>query len=191
MKSMAYVCALCVSLIANTALALEVEGVQVSDSVTVTGTRTRLTLNGVGLRTKFLSKLYVAALYLPQLVNNADAVLKQNGPNRITLFIVKDKMTRQEFAEEFKIGFSKNQTEQEFTALKPQIAKFTNLFSTVAKDDVILLEYTPQTGTRVYINGDLKGTMPGKEFNRSLLKCWLGSDAIDKSLRKALLSAGN
>lgn len=186
---MVFFCALSVSLIATTAQALEVEGVQVSDSVTLMGSRTRLTLNGAGLRAKFLTKLYVAALYLPQLANNADAVLKQNGPNRVTLFIVKDQITRAEFAEEFQTGFSKNQTEQEFNALKPQIAQFTNLFPTVVKGDTVILEYTPQAGTRVYINGDLKGAMPGKEFHRSLLKCWLGKDAIDNSLRMSLLGA--
>ena len=189
MKTMVFFCALSVSLIATTAQALDVEGLQVSDSVTLMGSRTRLTLNGAGLRAKFLTKLYVAALYLPQLANNADAVLKQNGPNRVTLFIVKDKMTRAELAEEFQTGFSKNQTEQEFKALKPQIAQFTNFFPTVVKGDVIILEYTPQSGTRVYIDGELKGTMPGKEFNRSLLKCWLGKDPLDKSLRSSLLGA--
>ena len=189
MKTMTFIFVLCVSLIANTALALDVEGVPITDSVTVMGTRTRLTLNGAGLRAKFLTKLYVAALYLPQLVNNADAVLKQNGPNRVTLFIVKDKMTREELAEELQKGFSDNQTEQEFNALKPQIAQFTNFLTTVVKDDAIIFEYTPQSGTRVYIDGELKGTMPGKEFNRSLLKCWLGKDPLDKSLRSSLLGA--
>ena len=189
MKTMALICVLLVSLIANTALALEVEGLQVSDSVILMGSRTRLALNGAGLRARFLTKLYVAALYLPQLANNADAVLKQNGPNRVTLFMVKDKMTRQEFAEEWQKGFSKNQPEQEFNALKPQIAQFTNMFPTVAKGDVIIFEYTPQSGTRVYINGDLKGAMPGKEFHQSLLKCWLGKDALDSSLKTSLLGA--
>jgi hypothetical protein len=189
MKTMAFFCALSVSLIANTAQAFDVEGITISDSVTLIGSRARLTLNGAGLHTKFLTKLYVAALYLPQLANNADAVLKQNGPNRMTLFVVKDQITREEFAEELQKGFSKNQTEQEFNALKPQLAQFTNLLPTVVKGDVVIFEYTPQSGTRVYINGDLKGTMPGKGFHRSLLKCWLGKDAIDDSLKASLLGA--
>ena len=56
MKTMTFIFALCVSLIANTALALDVEGVPITDSVTVMGTRTRLTLNGAGIRCGYSSR---------------------------------------------------------------------------------------------------------------------------------------
>ena len=39
--------------------------------------------------------------------------------------------------------------------------------------DVILLDYTPGTGTRVMVNGDPKGMLTGGEFYSALLRLWL------------------
>ena len=53
--------------------------------------------------------------------------------------------------------------------------------------DTILLDYVPGTGTRVLINGESKGMIPGEEFNRALLRIWLGDQPADAALKKAML----
>ena len=52
---------------------------------------------------------------------------------------------------------------------------------------MILLDYLPGAGTRVTVSGDDKGTIPGEEFNRALLRIWLGDQPADASLKKAML----
>ena len=52
---------------------------------------------------------------------------------------------------------------------------------------MILLDYLPGAGTRVTINQDNKGTIPGDDFNRALLRIWLGEKPADGSLKKAML----
>jgi long-chain acyl-CoA synthetase len=37
------------------------------------------------------------------------------------------------------------------------------------------------------VRGDDRGTIPGEEFNRALLRIWLGNQPADASLKKAML----
>jgi hypothetical protein len=55
------------------------------------------------------------------------------------------------------------------------------------KGDVILLDYLPGAGTRVTVRGDDKGTIAGVDFNRALLRIWLGEQPADSALKKAML----
>jgi hypothetical protein len=61
------------------------------------------------------------------------------------------------------------------------------MFPTVKEGDVIYLDYIPGSGTRVTINGENKGLIPGRDFNNALLDIWLGEEPADKSLKKAML----
>lgn len=66
MKSMftKLVAAMCLSALAISSQALEVKGVKVDETAQVGGAA--LELNGAGVRTKMIFKVYVAALYLGQ-----------------------------------------------------------------------------------------------------------------------------
>lgn len=52
---------------------------------------------------------------------------------------------------------------------------------------VYVLDFLPGTGTRVVVNREAKGTIPGDEFSRALLRIWLGESPADASLKKAML----
>ncbi|MES9980409.1 MAG: chalcone isomerase family protein, partial [Candidatus Thiodiazotropha sp. 6PLUC5] len=45
----------------------------------------------------------------------------------------------------------------------------------------------PGRGTRVRIKGDEKATIPGDDFFQGLLKIWIGSDPVTKSLKRDML----
>jgi hypothetical protein len=45
----------------------------------------------------------------------------------------------------------------------------------------------PDEGTQVWINDMLKGSVPGEDFSRALLKIWLGSKPADAGLKDAML----
>jgi hypothetical protein len=52
---------------------------------------------------------------------------------------------------------------------------------------VILIDYLPGSGTRITVNGAAKGTIAGEDFNRALLRIWLGDNPADSDLKKGLL----
>ena len=63
--------------------ALELAGVKLPD--TVQAGNTSLQLNGAGIRTKLIFKVYVGALYLPQKQTSVDAIIADEHEHRVAL----------------------------------------------------------------------------------------------------------
>ena len=68
------------------ASAAEVGGVRLDDKVNIGGQE--LLLNGAGVRTRVVFKVYVASLYLPQKATDAQGVLAK-APRRIQLNLLR------------------------------------------------------------------------------------------------------
>ena len=169
------------------AFALEVAGVKLDDKVQVGNTT--LQLNGAGIRTKLFFKVYVGALYLGEKKHSATAVLTDEGAKRVTLHMLRE-LSSEKLLEAFEKGMAANNTSAELAALDARIKEFSAIFRTlneVVKGDVITLDYFPEEGTRIGVNGTEKGRVAGAAFNRVLLKVWLGDVPVDEGLKKGLL----
>jgi len=169
------------------AFAAEVEGVKLADKAQVGGSE--LTLNGAGVRTRVFFKVYVGALYLQKKAGSTDAVLGDSGAKRIAMHMLRDLDAEQLFSA-LNEGLKKNHAPGELARLEPQVKQLEGIFNAVKaanKGDVILLDYLPGAGTRVTVRGDDKGTIAGEDFNRALLRIWLGEQPADSALKKAML----
>ena len=177
------------SLGASYAAAAEIEGVKLADKLRVSDAGPELVLNGAGVRTRVFFKVYVGALYLQKKENATDAVLADAGPKRVAMHLLRD-LTAEQLFSALNDGLKNNHTPEQLAKLGPQLKQLEDIFNAVkaAKNgDVILLDYLPGAGTRVTVRGDDKGTIPGEEFNRALLRIWLGNQPADASLKKAML----
>jgi Chalcone isomerase-like len=180
------VAAIIVCLIAAPTLwAKEVDGVTLSDEVTVGGTP--LPLNGAGVRSKFFVKVYVGGLYLPSKSHSAAEILTMKGPNRVVMHFLYDEVSKDKLVDGWTEGFEKNQDKTAMDRLRSRLDRFNTLFDTVYGGDVIELDYLPATGTIVRIKGTKKGVIEGADFNQALLAVWLGDEPADSDLKEALL----
>ncbi|HEB92836.1 MAG TPA: hypothetical protein ENI94_05090 [Gammaproteobacteria bacterium] len=84
-------------------------------------------------------------------------------------------------------GFRSNHSKERFKALEAKLEAFNEFFATVKRGDHITLDYLPETGTRVSINEQIKGSIPGEEFYPALLRVWLGKEPADSALKKGML----
>ena len=170
------------------AQALEVEGVKLEPTTQVGGAA--LVLNGAGVRTRAIFKVYVAALYVPAKASNAAALLAQKGPRRVAITMLRN-VDADTFSGALSEGLQKNLSEAQFTGFKTQIDTLGANFKAAGeakKGDVIHLEFAPDTGTRVVINGKPSGAaIPGEEFYTALLRIWLGDKPVDGDLKKGLV----
>ena len=169
--------------------AAEIEGVKLADRVRVGETGPELVLNGAGVRTRVFFKVYVGALYLQQKLSSADAVLADGGARRVAMHMLRELTAGQLFSA-LNDGLKNNHLPEELARLEPQVKQLEGIFDAVkaAKSgDVILLEYLPGAGTRVVVNGEVKGVIPGEDFSRALLRIWLGEHPADGALKKAML----
>lgn len=168
------------------AQALEIKGVKVDESTQLGNSA--LVLNGAGVRTKMMFKVYVAALYLEHKQSDANALLADHGSKRLTLHFVRE-VSAEKILHGLNEGFTDNNSAAEMTAIDVQIKAFRQMMAT-AKDvkngDVIVLDLTT-TGTQVSLNDKVLGKVEGEAFNQALLRVWLGANPIDASLKKALL----
>jgi hypothetical protein len=167
------------------ASALEVAGVDVPKSVTIENKA--LVLNGAGIRKKFFFKIYVGALYLPVKHTTVNSILNDAGGKRIVMSFLYKEVTAEDLVNGWNDGFTGNNSAKELKALQERINQFNSLFTTVHTGDEIRLDYLPGKGTQVSLNGTLKGSVPGEDFSKALLKIWLGSKPADKGLKKAWL----
>jgi chalcone isomerase-like protein len=172
------------------ALAAEVAGVKLEDKVKIQPGGADLVLNGAGLRTRFVVKVYVAGLYLPEKMSSAADVLARPGPKRVSMTMLRD-LKSDQLLSALNEGMEKNNPQAEIEKLKPQIAELAQIMNSLGeakKGDVIALDFLPETGTHVLLNGDARGKpIAGSEFYQALLRVWLGDKPVEDSLKRALL----
>ena len=161
----------------------EVAGVKMPDTVTVEGKT--LKLNGVGLRTKMMFKVYVAGLFLENASRDAAAVISADEVKRIELSILR-KLSGSQVAEAISEGFEKNSKAQ-LPALKARLDTLTGWIPDVDKGDSIVLTYVPGKGTIVSARASEKGVIEGKDFSDALLAVWLGPNPVQGDLKAKLL----
>lgn len=170
------------------AAAVDVGGFKFDDTAKVAGKD--LKLNGAGMRTKFVVKVYAAGLYLPEKKNNTADILKEEGPRRITLQMARD-ISSDQFGKAFMDGLNENIDKAEKQRIVGQISKMGELFASVdnlKKGDVLHLDWIPGTGTQAELNGQkLGGPISDINFYNAILRIWLGNRPVDSSLKPALL----
>lgn len=169
------------------AVAVELEGVKVADTVQVENAA--LNLNGAGVRSIVFFKMYVIGLYLADKQHSAEAILADTAPKRIALHVLVGEAGAERFVGGFHKGIEKNHSEAQLAVLRERLAAFEQLFGadrTFKRGDVIAFDWLPGTGTRVSLNGAELGRIAGDDFYRALLLIWLGSKPVNDDLKKAL-----
>lgn len=171
----------------TTAHALEIEGVEIPATIRSGDGNTDLVLNGAGLREKFYVDVYVAGLYLQARTSDAAAILSDDGPASVVMHIVYSEVSKKKITDGWIDGLDDNTTASEREAIQPRLEAFNKLFTSMQKGDVLRIDYTPAKGTEVRLNGEWRGSVEGNDFFRALLKVWLGSDPVSKSLKQDML----
>jgi hypothetical protein len=169
--------------LATLASAGEVAGVRMPDTATVEGKN--LKLNGMGLRTKVVFKVYVAGLYLENPSHESAAVISSDQVKRVELSILR-KLAGSQVSEAIAEGFEKNSKAQ-MGALKARLERLESWIPDVDKGDSIVLTYVPGKGTIVSARLSEKGVIEGKDFSDALLSVWLGANPVQDDLKTKLL----
>ncbi|MBR8652846.1 chalcone isomerase family protein [Achromobacter sp. Marseille-Q0513] len=165
---------------------VEVGGLRVPDQLSEGGRA--LVLNGAGVRTKFVVKVYVAALYATAKTSDAAALVNSAEPRRMRLHMLRD-VDSKSLDGALQDGLRDNTPKQELEALKEPAQRLSALMASVgsAKEgDVIDLDFDAK-GVSVSDNGKARGRIDDPAFARALLRVWLGENPSQSSLKKALL----
>jgi len=158
-------------------------GVTLPDSTQVAGKT--LVLNGVGLRTKYFVKVYVAGLYLEQKSSDANAIMKSDAPRRLVMHFVRD-VSKGQMTDAFQEGFEKNSPEA-VKSMKADIDRLLGAVTDIKEGQEMVFTYVPGTGTTMSINGEDKFTIADPAFAPVVFSLWLGPKPPNADLKKGLL----
>ena len=158
-------------------------GVTLPDTEEVGGTK--LVLNGMGLRTKFMIKVYVAGLYLQQKSSDPNAIINADAPKRIVMQFLHG-ASKNQMSDAFNESFNDNSPEAVKT-MKADIDRLLSALEPVKAGDQMVFTYVPGTGTTFAMNGKEKLTIAGPAFGPVLFAVWLGPKPPNGDLKKGML----
>ncbi len=158
-------------------------GVTLPDTVQVSGTT--LTLNGLGLRTKYMVKVYVAGLYLQQKSSDPDAIIKAEAPKRIVMHFVRG-VSKSQLTDGFSESFEDNSPDAA-KAMKADIDRLFAALGPVKDGDELIFTYLPGTGTSVSIAGLERLSIAGPDFAKMIFSVWLGPKPPNAGVKKGML----
>jgi hypothetical protein len=171
--------------IACAAIAADVGGVKLDDRANVGGQE--LVLNGAGIRTRAVFKVYVGSLYLPVKTANLEGVLAK-GPRRIQLNLLRD-LSGDQLSDAVNDGLKESNSPADVDAVKSETEQFISIVKAIGplkEGSVISIDFV-EGATKIGFNAAPKGTVPGEAFNRALTKIWVGEKPVQPDLKKAML----
>jgi hypothetical protein len=167
-------------------------------SVTVAGTAfdskivlagKTLSLNGAGVRTKFMFKIYAAGLYLPAPASTPAAVYAASGPKRMKVTFLRE-LDSTSFGKTTSQVMGDNLPREKFGKCIPGILKLGEVFANKKKmlaGEWYTLDEVPGQGTLVSINGQMVAEIAEREFFTCLMYNYFGDKPADTTLKAALL----
>jgi hypothetical protein len=175
-------------MMSSIAVAKQVGKVTLPDSLTA-GKETLL-LNGAGFRKKLFIKVYAAGLYLKEKSSDPQKIIDADAPMAIRMVFVYHEVSRKKLVNAWNEGFN-NETGDNIAQIKSEIDTFNSFFSESAeKNDIYDIIYIPEQGIRVYIKGQLKGTIKGLDFKKAVFSIWLGEKPADTNLKNKMIGIG-
>ena len=150
----------------------------------------QLELNGFGTRSKLWMDVYVQALYLSVLSQDAEAILNSNSVMGIRIQITSSLVTSKKLSKAFEKGLRKSIGEENIEKIRPQadiLEKLIGREPTVEKDFFNLIFSPEDTSIWVYKNDKLEGKIQGMEFKKAFFGIWLSDNPVDADLKNDLL----
>ncbi|MCF7920180.1 MAG: chalcone isomerase family protein [Candidatus Cloacimonetes bacterium] len=163
--------------------ALKVGGVDLPDKLTLG--EENLVLNGAGVRTKVIIKVYAGGLYLPAKSDNAANILSEESAISVRMHFIYKEVDEAKLIEAWNEGFVNGGFEAKFAV---EIARFNKLFKAPAKKgDIYDIAYLPGTGVQVIKNNVVIGTIENPAFRKAVFSIWLGEKTALPGLKKDML----
>jgi hypothetical protein len=179
----------CTALFAATPTrAAVMEGVQFDDAVKLADTE--LKLNGLGMRAVSIIKGYVAGLYLSERASTLQDVTHVRGPKRLQIRMLREARP-EDFNRSLVSGMRRNASPGELVALSERINQLERIIEStggVKKGDTIDLDFVPERGMTLALNGQVRGQgIEGADFYNALLAIFVGDRPVDAKLKRGLL----
>lgn len=164
----------------------ELEGVVVPRTLDINGSS--LKLSGFGVRSKMWVDVYVQALYLTIITQEAKEIIDGNTEMAIRIQITSNMVSSNKFSKSVNNGLEKS-AGKDLESLRPKIDLLISMLKDeIVKDDVFNMVYNPKDSSMwIYKNDKLKGKVKGMDFKKAFFGIWLSEKPVDQELKNNLL----
>lgn len=145
----------------------------------------RMDLIGHTDKLQSYTSLYSCALYLPHGKRNYKQIMEETTPKRVEI-IWRSPTGFETLAKYWTSSINDKLNPEQQIRNKNLILRFVAWMKDVKRGSRIIIENSPEFGTRVYVNGQKKGTLIGAEVNRALMRIWIDPSMTDDAFQKAL-----
>ncbi|MEH6344211.1 MAG: chalcone isomerase family protein [Bermanella sp.] len=169
--------------------AYTIEGVTLNETIPATEERPELVLNGAALREMyFLVKTYVGALYLEEPNEDAQAIIASETHKRMIYTTLLKKVSARRIANALQEALVVNLTADEHKNLNKELAQMLSYFDgKVYEGEETIFDYIPGKGTRITMNGVVKGIIPGEDYFKAMLSMWIGKTPVGRNFKESVL----
>ena len=153
--------------------------------------RDGLVLNGEATRSVWGFEVYKIRLYLHEIMRDAEQIMgAKSDPKRIEITMVRS-VDEEQFSSTVQDNIDHNFSAEDKEKFGGQLSEFLGCFNKGADlepGNVITIDYTPDEGTVVKLDGRTLDTIPGADFYHALLRLWIGKP-LQKSIKDDLVGA--
>ena len=162
-------------------------GVALEEVITLSPGGTVLRLKGTAIKSNARQAVYVGGLYLQNDAESVEEILDSSGAKRFVI-LTNQSIKADAIIRAINLGITVNHTESELETLAPFVKQFNQIWQAeIHQGDEVCIDFKPNRGTVISINGIEKGMIPGKLFYNAFLKTWLGERPLNPSMKKQLL----
>lgn len=147
-----------------------------------------LELNGLGIRSKLWLDIYVQALYLSTVSEDAQAILDGDIEMAMRIEITSALVSSGKLTRNMDEGF-KNSLGDDLPKFRPRIDELKKLLDEkIVAKDVFVFFYSPlDQSLWIYKNDVFKGKIAGLDFKKAFFGIWLSKIPVDEQLKNDLL----
>jgi hypothetical protein len=165
--------------------AANIAGHEFAERINVPGVGNNLRLSGAATLDRNFVPFYAAALYLPTSVRSLDQLQSGLSPYRVTLVWQIPELDEEHVDDYWRKAFAEAAGTARLSRIKTNVERFVDVFGAARHGQVILFDYIPDAGMRIFVDDKPAGQLAGVEFNTVLLSIWLG-DKAPRDFRTAL-----
>lgn len=169
--------------------AYSVSDINLPEVVPANAERPELRLNGASLRELYLLiKTYVGALYLEDKSTDPQAILNSETHKRMVFHVMMKRVGARRIANALQEALVVNLSEEEHNGLTKELEQMLSYFDgKMHAGEEAVFDYIPGKGTRITINDEVKGVIPGKDYFKAMLSIWIGDNPVGRDFKDDVL----
>lgn len=169
--------------------ALTIGGYEIPKVIPATSDHAELKLNGASMRILYgVVDTYIGKLYVENPVTDAGALIEADEYKRMVFQVVMKRVSGRRIAKAMYDALQMNLSKEDAIELETRLQMLVSMFdSSLKKGQESYLEWVPDKGSRIVLNGEVKGMIPGKDFYDAILKIWIGDNPVGATFKRQVL----